>query len=281
MVKLFRLRALRIARIKLALAVLFPCLIFIFSSLTLHAEDFQTQFNAGIAAFNSQKWDDSILDFRQALKWDSTNIAAHYNLALSYLKKENYALAAAYFRKTIELSPGVSEARQGLEKALAKLENKTIPHEIEFIETIRNTALMAASPYSYYFLFGLSFFITSWIWLTYLGRRRRVIDAEPPPLPISGFLGGLFWGLATLLLILKVIDMSISRGTIIESQVAVLASPGENQVELFSIYGGNEVIIRRAQDDWLQIQYPGGPSGWIKKESLLVTTAIEPTGKGL
>ena len=78
------------------------------------------------------------------------------------------------------------------------------------------------------------------------------------------------------LAVAKIYDVQIPRGTIVEEKVSAQSAPGDQQLNLYDLYGGFEVVIRSHSGDWVQVTYPGALTGWIKKSSLYVTSGGSP-----
>jgi hypothetical protein len=117
------------------------------------------------------------------------------------------------------------------------------------------------------------FLSTGWSWLTHLGARRRALQNEtvmpaPPILPVIFsvlLVGGFFLWAA------KTWDMSETRATIVVEKVSVLTAPTDQSASLFDLFEGLEVVVRQTHDNWMQVTYPGGMTGWIPKTSLFIT----------
>ncbi|RYZ80842.1 MAG: hypothetical protein EOP06_24605 [Proteobacteria bacterium] len=98
------------------------------------------------------------------------------------------------------------------------------------------------------------------------------MEEAPPGVPWIGVLLLVGFVFCASLTLLKAYDLSIPRATIVVDKVSAQTAPGEGQTALFDLYAGFEVIVRSAEKDWIQITYPGGLTGWVKKDSLLATS---------
>jgi tetratricopeptide (TPR) repeat protein len=231
-------------------------------------------FQAGILAFQNKNYQEAQAHFNQFLKVDPNNAAALTNLGLTAYHLGQKPWAVAYFRKALGISPGFPAAKSGLNFVLPQFEIKEIPHQIENYEIIREFFLFPVSKLFFFWLAAVFMFLFAWSLLTYLGKRKKAVDEElpmPPPPWFSGVMAFIF--LATLSLgFLKIYDLKIPRATIVEEKVSAQSAPGENQLNLFDLYGGFEVTIRNYSGDWVQVTYPGAMTGWIKKNSMYVTS---------
>jgi hypothetical protein len=75
----------------------------------------------------------------------------------------------------------------------------------------------------------------------------------------------------------KVIDQSTLRGTIIAKKIESRSTPDMTGTSLFDLYEGLEVIVRQSTDSWVQVTYPGGPTGWIPKDAILTLDGTIPS----
>jgi tetratricopeptide (TPR) repeat protein len=231
-------------------------------------------FQAGILAFQNKNYQQAQAQFNTFLKLSPDNAAALTNLGLTAFQLGQKPWAAAYFRKALSISPGFPAAREGLRYVLAQFEVKEIPHQIENYEIIREFFLLPVSKLFFLWVTAGFLFLFLWSLLSYLGKRKRAFQEELPlPAPpwFSVVTGLLFVSTLTLAG-LKIYDMQIPRATIVEEKVSAQSAPGENQLNLFDLYGGFEVVVRNYSGDWAQVTYPGAMTGWIKKDSMYITS---------
>ncbi len=235
---------------------------------------FASSYNTGIQLFQKKDYEKSRDAFAKSLELDPHNSSALTNLALVQYKLNQKGLAIANLRKVLELDPEQPTAKAALKFSLTQLETKEIPHQIETYETIREQLLQPVSLNIYLSLTALFLFAAGWTLFSFFGKRKRQLIAEEalPSFPLIAFFLSLGFIAFTSLSALKMYDRTIVRGTIIEEKVTVQASPGENQVALFDLYTGFEVIVQKTEPDWIQVTYPGASTGWIKRSALLVTT---------
>ncbi|MBK9322136.1 MAG: tetratricopeptide repeat protein [Bdellovibrionaceae bacterium] len=236
---------------------------------------FEESFRLGTKSYQGKQFEDAIAYFNKALGLHPDNPEVLTNLGLSYFQSGKSGLSIAMLRRALSADPAQETARAALKFVLSKLEVKEIPHQIETYERLRSSVLNSASLASFHFLLALFLFCCGAIWLRFLGRRRKALALEeaPPGPPVVGiiFLIGFF--VIFSLTVLKSYDLKVPRATIIADKVGAQIAPGEGQTALFDLYTGFEVIIRNSANDWIQISYPGGLTGWVKKESLMATSS--------
>jgi hypothetical protein len=196
-------------------------------------------------------------------------------LGLSYFQIKKKGLSIAMFRRALFVEPSQGVAEAGLNFVLSQLEVKEIPHQIETYERLRSTVLNSVSLNGFHVLTLLLLFSSGYIWLQFLGRRRKSFELEeaPPSTPVIGLLLAVGFTFSVIFTALKVYDLNIPRATIITDKVSAQTAPGDGQSGLFDLYEGFEVIVRNAANDWIQVSYPGGLTGWVKKDSLMSTSS--------
>ena len=246
------------------------------SSQSLAEQSAHSEFQLGVQAYQKQDFKQAVESFTKVLDETKRTGAPKSatlltNLGLAHFKVGNKGFAIAYLRQALSLDPGLSTAQSALAFVLTQASVKEIPHRLETYEALRENLLEPVNIFSYFFLSALFLFAGGWLVLSYLGQRRRAAQQElgAPPLPIFGFVFLAGFVVVMGLSFLKLWDSTQLRGTIVEAKVAVQAAPGENQAVLFELYEGLEVKVRRKQDGWVQVSYPGGMTGWISEKAIL------------
>lgn len=236
---------------------------------------FEEYFSRGTKSYQTKNFAEAILNFEKALDLHPESPTVLTDLGLSYFQVQKKGLSIAMFRRALFIDPSQPVAEAGLKYALSQLEIKEIPHQIETYERLRNTVLNSISLSGFHLLTALLLFASGFIWLQYLGRRRKAMELEtaPPNTPVIGLFLSISLILVAGFTVLKVYDLTIPRATVIADKVSAQTAPGEGQSGLFDLYAGFEVIIRNAASDWIQVSYPGGLTGWVKKDTLMSTSS--------
>lgn len=245
--------------------------VFTHGALASEKPDFATSFSQGLQALKESRPVDAQKAFHEATQQEPGNTAAVVNLALSYAQAQDFGRAIAYFRRALVLEPNSSEARQGLEFSQTKLIVKEIPHRIEFSETLHEQVL-SRLPFNTLMAMSALFILASgWLLFRWLGDRRRARRAEeaPPSVSFRLLLLLILAVSSNLLIVAKVIDSLDRRATVVDGPVDILSAPGADGVKVSEFHPGFEIILRRTQDDWAQVTYPGGPTGWIPSRHLI------------
>jgi hypothetical protein len=236
--------------------------------------DFQKAFEAGVLAYQAHKYDEARLAFSAAAEKEPTNVEALTNLALVQFQLGQKGLAVGLLRKAQNLDPNFSTPKSALQFILPQMDVKEIPHEIQMWETFRSHFIVPFSLNSFLSVAAIAFFSSGWMLLSYFGRRREALRAEKslPGFPMLASLACLIFVVMFTLSILKVIDGEMPRGTVIKDKVTVYSAPNDKSVPLFELFSGLEVVLNTADEQWVQVTYPGALTGWIPKANVLQTS---------
>ncbi len=235
---------------------------------------FEKAFQAGVANYQSQKFEDARLAFTQAVEKEPKSVQALTNLALVQFQLGQKAWAVALLRKAHNLDPNFSTPKAALDFILPQLDVKEIPHEIQLWETIRSSFVVPYSLTGFLGMTALSLFAFGWLILKYFGQRREAFREEKalPSYPLIATLIGLVFLASLTVTTLKIWDGEIPRGTVVAEKVTVYSAPSDKSVALFDLFGGLEIIMNTADSDWVQVTYPGALTGWIPKSSVFQTS---------
>jgi tetratricopeptide (TPR) repeat protein len=235
---------------------------------------FEEAFSRGTESYQKKKFAEAIPYFHRALDLHPEDPNVLTDLGLCYFQTQQRGLSVAMLRRALFIDPSLSVAEAALKFVLSQLEIKEIPHQIETYERLRASVLNSASLAGFNLLTVLLLFSSGFIWLRFFGQRRKAFELEvgPPSAPLIGLLLTLGLLVSASLAILKIYDLSVPRATVIADKVSAQTAPGEGQTGLFDLYAGFEVIVRNAANEWIQISYPGGLTGWVKKDSLMATS---------
>lgn len=220
--------------------------------------------------------------FREALSQHPGDTAVLTNLGIASLEAGQKGWAIAYLREALTLGSNLRETRQALEFSLSQLQIKEIPHEIEFWEKLRENVLVGISLPGLLLINAVALLLCGLVWIGYLKDRKAALENETAyaPLRIIHWAASLALFVSLTLVICKILDLSEVRGTIVAEKVQAFSAPSKEAPGLFEIYEGLEVLVQRAQGEWLQIRYPGGPTGWVPVEQVHITQSKDLIGSG-
>lgn len=260
-------------RLKLTLAVLI-CVIF--SSIVAtadQAESSEVRFQKANELYFAKKFEEAKRSYAELLQAHPASADITANLALTEFQTGNKFMALGLLRRALYLDPSHGPAQQGLKFVTSQIQIREMPRQIPFFESIHHSVL-AKFPLPAILLIGfLCFFSFTFGLITYLAQRRRSFRQQTslPNLPWRVVISGAFFVLFTLITGLKVYDLSLHRATVISESSSLQTAPGDNQVTILDVYGGNEVIVHQTQGDWAQVTIPGSVTGWIKTSLLVMT----------
>lgn len=233
-------------------------------------------FQKAIESYKKQAFDDARKFFTELLSQNKSS-EVYYDLGLVEYDSKNLGPAVANWRKAIALDPHNQLAQDSLNFIQKRIEHPELNRQIDNFEMLRNRILIHSQIEYLALLSILIFGCASWLFLSYLGERKRSREQElsPPPVPwVFGVLLVLFF-LSFFLSGAKVYDLTLARATVLPSKIQVLSAPDPESTTLFELFEGLEVIVDSSHDDFLQITFPGGMSGWTLKKNLMLNGGSE------
>ncbi|MBX3020407.1 MAG: tetratricopeptide repeat protein [Bdellovibrionales bacterium] len=244
---------------------------FSFSTLaqTAGEEDF---FQKGLAAYQNRQYDEARAQFEKLIADGQGTPRVLHNLALTYYQLNQKPHALALWRKALAQDPGYSAARTGREL----LENRfhMRPFERSSAAAQLRHTLEYLSFYEVLWLFAATLSLAGWLWLRYYAGRRNALEEEQPlpPFPTGAVLASILLIAGLALTFLRAGLEFDTRATVVTEKADARSLPAEDGVSLFELAGGNEVLVRRQNDGWTQVQNSEGATGWVKDSEILVTS---------
>ena len=253
-----------------------------FASLLLFAQsataatpsDTSTSFATGIQAYRKGEFQSAALAFQTALTAAPQSPAVLHNLALTEWKLGQQGLALAFWRKALSIDASYEPASRSIKWFRGKLDHPEIAHEVEYWETFRDDFLSGLPLQWSVVLMAATLLLAGSILLGYAGAKRRAsLDETPAPeLPAFGIVSFVLFICMTSLVLAKIYDLNSPRGTVTPAKVQAKSAPDESGTSLFELYAGLEVQIDQAPGAWLQVTYPGGPTGWVPASTVMSTS---------
>jgi len=225
----------------------------------------------GINSFQQKDFSKASELFSQALAQQPNDVTLLVNLALARFelgqKFESYAL----FKKANHLNPQSESALQGLEFVKNQIQIREMSRDLEIYEQARSVLV---NPISVHLPLGISllfFILSGFLLIRFFAEKFKSFRAgeDQKPLSVWGWISLIVFGLFMAWTGFYKFDKSIPRGIVKLETLSLRSSPAANSPTVLELNGGLEVKILRAQDKWLQIQYPGTFSGWVEKEAVL------------
>lgn len=242
----------------------------IFAAGSAFAEDAAPSFAGALTALHHGDNQKALDELRVLLNQTPDDPALLTNAGIAAARLEQWGLAAGLLRDAVELAPDESAPAQALDFVLEKLPVKEIPHRAEFWEVYRARVLSGVSLFALALVGAPILLLVGFLALRYIGdRRRALLDEEPLPRVGAVHVAALLLlSLHLGLLLTKLMDRGQPRGTVIQEKIAAHSAPDEQAPSLFELFAGLEVLILRENEAWVQVRYPGGPTGWIPRAAL-------------
>jgi uncharacterized protein YgiM (DUF1202 family) len=113
-----------------------------------------------------------------------------------------------------------------------------------------------------------------WLWIRYYAERRHALDEDRPlpGFPVAAAVISIVFLFCAGLTAMKSGLLSSAHATIVADKASVRSLPSDDGVSLFEINGGTEVLVKRHQGGWKQIQNPEGSTGWVKDSDILLNS---------
>ena len=243
-------------------------------SQTVFADEQETTFQKGLAAFQAKQFAEAKAEFQKLLDQGVVNAEVLHNSALTNYQLGEKALALGLWRKALTIDPSFRPARSGREFAEGELGQRGFERD-QITATLRSL-LEFVSVFDLAWAIALFLAISGWLWIRYWGERRAAYDEERP-LPAFPSIAV---AISVILLAsfifagLKVRYILRERATIVAKDVSAKSLPADEGVNLFDLKPGSEVIIRRKSEGWAQVQNSDGASGWVKFNQMFITSSL-------
>lgn len=226
----------------------------------------------GLSAYQNKQFDQARDLFSELLKTYPQDSHVMHNLALTYAQLDQKPLALALWRKALSIDPSFRPAQLGQDFLQKRMNIRPLERDTLSLWTRQNLESISLFELSWFLAFvigGCGFF-----WIRYFSERLVAIEDETPMPNFPGpavLLTAVLLG-AMVLTTLKVNLSLAKRGTVISAKASARSLPSEDGVPVFEINGGSELLIRRKDGDWLQVQNGDGTSGWLKNSELMITS---------
>lgn len=229
-------------------------------------------FQKGLAAYQNKQYTEARDFFDQALKEGDQSPSLYHDLALTYFQLDQKAYAMAFWRKALALDPSFALARSGRNYMETKFNMR--PWEKDSAAVWIRRTMESLSYYELFWLIALLIGGAGWMWIRYIAARMVALEDEQPKPPFPNIAAGLtvIWIFLMVVVAYKFQILSTPRATVVLDKVQARSLPADDGVGLFDLSGGSEVLVRRANGDWLQVQNSDGASGWVKNSEVLETS---------
>lgn len=241
--------------------------------------EFQQQFQNALSLQQEKKYDEALQAYKSILEQNPDlspeQIAdISYNAALASFNKQDFLQSYVYNQKAILLKPRHTQATELASKIKTHFQVKTMPHDISLLENL-NKAGLETFPVEALWLLATVFFVIflRGVFNFYLARKKEISEnLKFSRFSSINYLWLLIFIIFSTIAGLKIADEQVPKALIKTAQAVLKTAAGENQASLSELPGGSLVHILRVTQvndiSYFQIKYPGGVSGWAKKDDL-------------
>ena len=224
----------------------------------------------GLKYYQEGQYDQAKNTFQSLLEVHPDNAALLFNLGLTQYHLGHYGLAIGLWRKALHQNPYLIEANQAIHFTEKHIQAPQQQMQILWMERLRNWILVYISLDLCLFLTVVFGFFFLWFKIKYLILRNAALKKanHPPVVPTSLIALGSIWVFILLITALKTKDYLTLRATIIAHKVTAKVGPSDQTASLFKLAEGQDVIIKQTQNDWVQVQYLGGQTGWVQQKDI-------------
>lgn len=246
---------------------------------TISNEELKKEFQNALKLQQEKKYDEalgiytSLLDKNPDLNPDQISDIS-YNAGLSAYLNKNYLQSYIYNQKALLLNPYNRAAKNFAPQIQTQFQYRNPPHDITVTENLNKLG------FNYLLLEVL--WLGSLIFLALLLKnitQHYVKQKEsfnkgflPPKFSLKNYVWLVFFIIFSCLTGIKVWEQLTPKALVKTDALSLRTAAGENQASLTDLPGGSLVEILRTQSVsdtlYLQIKYPGGASGWVKKDDL-------------
>jgi tetratricopeptide (TPR) repeat protein len=228
-------------------------------------------FQKGLAAYQAKQYDQAKASFEKIAQMGPTSARLLHNLALTHFQLNQKGYAVAYWRKALVLDPAYQPARAGRDLMETRMNMRA--WERDPVSSWLRHTLEPISIHHLLWLIALVLGCTGFMWIRYSAERRSALQQDLPlpawPWP-AALLAAVFVGCLGLLA-LKVNFSQALRATVVAEKAQVRSLPADDGTALFELNSGSEVLVRREEEAWMQVQTREGGSGWVRKVDVMQT----------
>lgn len=255
-----------------ALIVILSCFAQVYATDSESPEELLTK---GAKHYHAKEFTEAQLYLKRAQNIDPLNADLNYNLGLAEFGLGHYGSALAYWRRALDLSPWHTPSRDAIAFLNSQNKLRLTPAENSIFEKLHSSFLRFIPFHLFMVVCFLLFLLSFWQIVSYVGtlRKSKISGSPAQSFPLKTYVYTTLWLLLSLLTLAKLNDKKTIRATIISATAQLKTSPNEESASIIEIGEGQEVIVRKKIDGWLQVNFQGKTTGWINS-----TTAIFSSG---
>ena len=227
----------------------------------LVANNDKKQFEAGLAAYQEERYDTAVLLFEASLSGELKSSEAYNNLGMAYYKKGDLGYAILNFERAIRQNSSNAVARDNLKAANQRLGTNVIP--------VKGYWLFKAWD-------ALSASFSSWTWARLLWFLLFAAGAGFIVWRYSEQQKLQYWGLRAAVLCLVFALFSMLLGfqasteefdskwcVIVNKEAGIRTAPSVDGEDIMVVSAGIKAQITEEQEGWFRIRLDNGVLGWL------------------
>lgn len=217
-------------------------------------------FTQALESFKSGDFTQSRTHFSELLTQHPNDPVLLYNLGLVEMSDQHPGKALGYWRKALYLQPNFAPALSGIRQVHKVFHNDQ--------DNSFWNELYWRIPLWFFLSAAFIFFISSGLlWILHCARRKQ---EKPSSLVSPLFTSLLFLFFAGFGVHSYVTYYDTTKATVMEGSLAARSSPSEGSPSLVNFSEGDEVVVLRRQETWLQVQKTATALGWVPETSVLL-----------
>lgn len=232
----------------------------------------ENSFQLGLTAFQQKNFAQARDYFQKAAETQPFEASILHNWALTELQLGKKGFAIALWRKALVIDPNFTPAVKGREFLESRYQIRPLEKDAwsrtfnRFIDRFSFDELLGA--------IAVLLAAVSWLWIRFF-RRRKVAyeEAQPsPPFPTVATIFTIVLSVGLSILALRASRSLNPRATIVAERVSAKSLPSAQGAALFELAEGSEVLVRRTQENWLQVTNSDDLTGWVESVQVFVTS---------
>ena len=244
--------------------------LFLISFSVVCSADSNALLQKGLDQYHNGEYEEAKALFQELLKAYPQSPSVLLNLGLTQYQLGEHGMAIGLWRQALEYDPTFNKAIQAIAFVQKQLPVTQLPHQVLWTEKLRQSFLRYISWDWCLFLLALCGFFFAFLGIRYFVVRHKHSQKgwPAPALPVMMITSGVVFLLVVSLVVLKIKDYWTPRATIVSIEVPAKSGPSEDMASLFDLFEGLDVILKQVHQDWVQVSYPGGQTGWVQKKDL-------------
>ena len=222
----------------------------------------------GLKHYQQSQYIEAQNAFQSLLKSYPDSSSLLFNLGLIHYQLGRYGFAIGLWHKALDQNPYFIKATQAIEFAQKHIPTQTPLSPWQ--ERIKKWVLNYISWDICLFLTAVIGFFFLWLKIKYLAIYNLALKKghNRPAIPTNLIILGLLFALTVTITFIKTKDLMTLRAIIISPKVSAYVSPNQETASLFELSEGSDVIIKQTNNNWVQVSYLRGQTGWVQQKDV-------------